>query len=52
LAAADIVLAMGARGAAASAEAADVFLLVDHLDRIVPLIEIARRAQFIALENV
>lgn len=52
LAAADIGLAMGARGAAASAEAADVVLLVDHLDRIVPAIRIARRARFIALESV
>ena len=52
LAAADIGLAMGARGAAASAEAADVVLLVDHLDRIVPAIEIARRAKFVALESV
>ena len=52
LAAADIGLAMGARGAAASAEAADVVLLVDHLDRIVPAIRIARRTRFIALEGV
>ena len=36
LAAADIGVAMGARGAAASAEAADVVLLVDRLDRILP----------------
>jgi hypothetical protein len=35
LAAADIGLAMGAKGAAASAEAADVVLLVDQLDRVV-----------------
>jgi heavy metal translocating P-type ATPase len=52
LAAADIGLAMGARGAAASAEAADVVLLVDQLDRLVPAIRIARRARFIALESV
>lgn len=52
LAAADIGVAMGARGAAASAEAADVVLLVDQLDRIVPAIEIAQRAKFIALESV
>ena len=52
LAAADIGVAMGARGAAASAEAADVVLLVDHLDRIVPAIQIARRSRFIALESV
>ena len=36
LAAADIGFAIGARGAAASAEAADVALLVDHLDRPLP----------------
>ncbi|MDE2068976.1 MAG: heavy metal translocating P-type ATPase [Bradyrhizobium sp.] len=52
LAAADVGVAMGAKGAAASAEAADVVLLVDQLDRIVPAIEIARRAKFIALESV
>ena len=52
LAAADIGLAMGARGSAASAEAADVVLLVDQLDRLVPAIEIARRSRFIALESV
>jgi heavy metal translocating P-type ATPase len=52
LAAADVGVAMGAKGAAASAEAADVVLLVDRLDRIVPAIRIARRARFIALESV
>jgi heavy metal translocating P-type ATPase len=52
LAAADIGMAMGARGAAASAEAADVVLLVDQLDRVLPAIEIARRARAIALQSV
>ena len=52
LAAADVGVAMGARGAAASAEAADVVLLVDRLDRIAPGVEIARRARRIALESV
>jgi heavy metal translocating P-type ATPase len=52
LAAADLGLAMGANGAAASAEAADVVLLVDQLDRVLPAIEIARRSRFIALESV
>ena len=52
LAAADIGVAMGARGAAASAEAADVVLLVDNLDRILPGIEIAQRSRRIALESV
>lgn len=52
LAAADVGVAMGARGAAASAEVADVVLLVDRVDRIAPGIEIARRARGIALESV
>jgi heavy metal translocating P-type ATPase len=52
LAAADLGVAMGAKGAAASAEAADVVLLVDQLDRILPAIEIARSARFIALQSV
>ncbi len=52
LAAADVGLAMGAKGAAASAEAADVVLLVDQLDRVLPAITIARRSRRIALESV
>ncbi len=52
LAAADVGMAMGARGAAASAEAADVVLLVDELDRVLPAVRIARRSRYIALESV
>jgi P-type E1-E2 ATPase len=52
LAAADVGVAMGARGAAASAEAADVVLLVDRLDRLVPGMVIARASRRIALESV
>ncbi len=52
LAAADVGVAMGARGAAASAGAADVILLVDRVDRITPGIEIAQRARAIALQSV
>lgn len=52
LSAADVGVAMGARGAAASAEAADVVLLVDRIDRLVPGIEIARAARRIAVESV
>jgi len=52
LAAADVGVAMGARGAAASAEAADVVLLVDRLDRILDALAIARRSRRIALESV
>jgi heavy metal translocating P-type ATPase len=52
LAAADLGVAMGARGAAASAEAADVVLLVDSIDRLAAGIHIARRSRRIALESV
>lgn len=52
LAAADVGLAMGAKGAAASAEAADVVLLVDQLDRVLPAMKIARRSRMIALQSV
>jgi heavy metal translocating P-type ATPase len=52
LAAADVGVAMGARGAAAAAEAADVVLLVDRLDRIGEAISIAKRARGIALQSI
>lgn len=52
LAAADIGVAMGARGTAASAEAADVVLLVDRLDRLLPGIAVAQGARRIAMESV
>ena len=52
LAAADVGVAMGAKGAAASAQAADVVLLVDQLDRVLPAIKIARRSRRIALASV
>jgi heavy metal translocating P-type ATPase len=52
LAIADIGVAMGARGAAASAEAADVVLLVDDLGRILAGIEIAQAARRIAMQSV
>ena len=52
LAAADVGVAMGARGAAASAEAADVVLLVDRLDRLLAGILVARGARRIAVQSV
>jgi P-type E1-E2 ATPase len=52
LAAADVGVAMGARGAAASAEAADVVLLVDRVDRLGPGLEIARASRRIAVQSV
>jgi heavy metal translocating P-type ATPase len=52
LAAADVGVAMGARGAAASAETADVVLLVDDLSRLLPGLVIARGARLIAWQSV
>lgn len=52
LAAADVGVAMGARGATATAEAADVVLLVDNLSRIFSGIRIARRSRNIARQSV
>src|SRR6516164_5685829 len=52
LAAADVGVAMGARGAAASSEAASVVLLVDRLDRLAEAFRIAHRSRAIAVESV
>jgi heavy metal translocating P-type ATPase len=52
LAAADVGVAMGARGATASSEAADVVLVVDRLDRLVEAMTIAHRSRRIALQSV
>jgi heavy metal translocating P-type ATPase len=52
LAAADVGVAMGARGATASSEAADVVLVVDRLDRLAEAMNIARRSRGIALQSV
>jgi len=52
LATADVGVAMGARGATASSEAADVVLIVDRLDRLVDAITIARRSRRIAVQSV
>jgi heavy metal translocating P-type ATPase len=52
LAAADVGVAMGARGATASSEAADVVLLVDRLDRLAEGVEIARRSHRIAVQSI
>jgi len=52
LAAADVGIAMGARGATASSEAADAVIVVDRLDRVAEAVLIARRARFIAVQSV
>jgi heavy metal translocating P-type ATPase len=52
LAAADIGVALGARGATASSEAADVVITTDRLDRLVEAIQIAQRCRAIAGQSV
>jgi len=52
LAAATVGIAMGARGATASSEAADAVLMLDRLDRLVDALSIARRSRAIALQSV
>lgn len=52
LAAADVGVAMGARGTASSSEAAGVVLLVDELAPLVKAITIARHTRIIALQSV
>ena len=52
LASAHVGIAMGARGATSSSEAADVVLVVDRLDRLVEALRIARRTRAIAVESI
>lgn len=51
LAVADVGIAIGARGSAASSETADVVLLVDDLSRLPQAVAIAKRARFIAVQS-
>jgi heavy metal translocating P-type ATPase len=52
LAVADVGVAMGARGATASSEAADVVITVDRLDRLAEAVRIARHSRSIAVQSV
>lgn len=52
LAAASVGIAMGARGASAASEAADVVLLVDQVDRVADAVVIAQRTRAIALQSM
>ncbi|MFD8554290.1 heavy metal translocating P-type ATPase, partial [Streptomyces fradiae] len=51
LAAADVGVAMGARGATASSEAADIVLTTDRVDRLADAVSIAQRARRIAVQS-
>ena len=52
LAVADVGVAMGARGATASSEAADLVITVDRLDRLAEAVRLAKRSRQIALQSV
>jgi len=52
LAQADVGVALGARGSAASSESADVVLLVDHLGRLAEALGIAKRSMAIARQSL
>jgi soluble P-type ATPase len=52
LAAADVGIAMGARGASASSEAADIVILPDRLDRVSDAVQIGKRARGIAVQSI
>lgn len=52
LAAADVGVAMGARGATASSEAADIVLVVDRLQLLVDAMGIAQRSRRVAIQSV
>ncbi|MCI4677241.1 heavy metal translocating P-type ATPase [Rhodoblastus acidophilus] len=52
LAAAHVGVALGARGASASSEAADVVILVERLDRVAEAIAIAQRTRRIARQSI
>src|SRR5216684_1941795 len=52
LALADVGVAMGARGATASSEAADAVLTVDRLERVGEVTALARRTHRIAVQSV
>lgn len=52
LAAATVGIAMGARGATASSEAADVIVLTDRLQPVADAVRIAQRTRSIALQSI
>ena len=52
LAAANVGIAMGGRGATASSEAADIVVLDDRLDKVSDAIVIAKRTREIALQSI
>jgi heavy metal translocating P-type ATPase len=52
LAAADVGVAMGARGSTAASESADVVIMTDDISRVAQAVEIGRRTLRIALQSI
>lgn len=52
LASADVGIAMGAKGATAASESADVVILVDDIGKVVEAIAVARRTVAVALQSI
>jgi len=52
LAAADVGVAMGAKGATAASESADVVIMLDDLGRVASAVAIAQRTVRVALESI
>lgn len=52
LAAADVGVAMGARGSTAASESADVVIMLDELERVVQAVRIAQRSVRIARQSI
>lgn len=52
LTAADVGIALGARGSTAASESADVVILVDNLEQVATGVEIAKRTFFIAKQSI
>lgn len=52
LAAANVGIAMGAKGSTAASESADIVILVDDLYRVVDAISVSKRTVFIALQSI
>ncbi len=52
LAAADVGIAMGGRGATAASESADVVILTEHLGRVASAVRIGQRTMHVALQSI
>jgi heavy metal translocating P-type ATPase len=52
LAAADVGIAMGARGSTAASESADVVILIDDISRVATAVSIAKRTVAIAVQSI